>query len=286
MNRYSGIINRMRACITVVLMFAIAGCAGMESVPSTRFVGSDRIASPAKALKCNVRTPSSHRNLFVANDGGGKVLEFAPPFKSAPKVLTSVPNPVAVAFDNKKDLFVSVYGANQVQVFRSPYKKPFAKTTFSIVQPYGIALDGHNNLFVANSSQNRVVEFVPPYTRAPKLIITSGISDPNSVAFDDKCNLFVTNQGTNTFLEFAPPYNAAPIASGGLGMLGAPTGIAVDASRNVYVDNFNSGTVLEFKPPYKKGAKTITTATEPNGIAFYHDWNFYSCNYGDNNVAE
>ncbi len=154
-------------------------------------------------------------NLYIAESGGNRVLEYLAPLTSGMSAslaigqpnLTSVTGrsgqsglltPKSVALDSFGNLYVADYNNNRVMVFTVPLstgmpasqvigQPNFISTTLNstglnplgLAYPTGVALDAQNNLFVADWYNNRVLEYDRPVpTVKPSLNALS----PDSVA--------------------------------------------------------------------------------------------------------
>ena len=131
-------------------------------------------------------------NLWVADYGNDRVLEFVPPFAVPPST-------------NSANLAITL-------VSKSP--------SSNLSKPFGVAFDACGDLWVADTSNNRVLEFLPPYTSGANLVVgqsdfrsgdapgagPAGLSDPRAVAFDSAGYLYVTDYGNNRVMIFAPPF--------------------------------------------------------------------------------
>jgi uncharacterized protein (TIGR03437 family) len=139
----------------------------------------------------------SSRNLWVADRGNNRVLEFTYPFSTGE--------------------------AASLVIGQSSFTTSAAATTASgFNSPRGIALDSSGNLWVADRSNNRVLEFTYPFStgEAASVVIgqssfttsaaattATGVSEPRGIAFDSSGNLWVAEQGNNRVLEYGvqPP---------------------------------------------------------------------------------
>jgi hypothetical protein len=206
-------------------------------------------------------------SLYVANDGGGNVLEFASPYMSAPITLYSLTSPLSVAFDPQANLFVSspddVGGYVQENI---PPSTIIGSGQFA--SPRGIVTDNNGNLFAADGGNNTVFESAPPHTAAASAPITTGLNTPAGIALDSRCNLFVDD--ATAIREYAPPYTGAPTATITTG-LNAPRGMIFDGADNLFVANYGANNVVEYAPPYT-GAPAATIAlpagSNPSDVAF------------------
>lgn len=209
-------------------------------------------------------------NLWVADNGNCRILEFQPPFPansaSASVVIGQVgqssfgttctyrgTGPVGMAFDGSGDLFASYQdatdsGAAVVIEFKAPLSSgmpPSATLTSNICSggpggnkdlcsPGGLAVDKSGNLWVADVNGDRVLEFPPPYTSGASLIL----GQPN----------FTSGQANWCPLPCTPSVNS-PTATG----FGGPRGVAVDGVGNVFVSDSANNRVVEFSPPLSNG---------------------------------
>ena len=123
-------------------------------------------------------------NLWVADHGNGRILEFKPPFSN---------------------------GMNASLPLGQPN-----------VGPSGIAVDGSGNVWVSDQGGNRVLEFQPPFSSGMNASLVFGqpnftsntaglsqsaMSDPEGIAMDGAGNLWVSDAGNNRALEFKPPFS-------------------------------------------------------------------------------
>ena len=211
------------------------------------------------------------QSLFVANQTGNAVAEYAPPYTgAATATITSVSAPYGMVLDKLGNLFVLNAGSNTVTEYAPPYTGAAATTiTIGVAAPRGLTLDGYGDLFVANAYDgediygNTVTEIVPPYTSVPT--VTMSVSQLENqalqtVVLDASGDLFVTSQ--SSVMEFAPPYTGGPtLISNGVN---GPVALLLDGAGDLFVANYGNNTTEEFAPPYT-GAPT-TTITSARGM--------------------
>jgi sugar lactone lactonase YvrE len=145
----------------------------------------------------------SHGNLWVADNGNNRVLEFTPPFSTGESASIVI---------GQQDFTSSVATV----------------TASSLEEPDGLAFDSHGNLWVSDTMNNRVLEFTAPFsTNEPASIVvgqqnfTSGfpgttasyINGPTGLAFDSHGNLWVSDTMNNRVLEFTISATTATTAS-------------------------------------------------------------------------
>jgi len=221
----------------------------------------------------------SSGNLFVADMGNNRVLEFADPAAAC------APYPC-------------VDSASAVKVFgtcgsyaASACTPPGAVSASTLFGPTAVAFDPAGDLFIADTGDSRVLEFTPPFGAAPAAIRVFGqgasfsgnlpnmgggasaltLYYPGGIAADSAGDLFVADTGNNRALEFPAPFpspSAAPSASVVFGQdgsfsasganqggasastLNAPAAVALDFEGDLYIADTANNRVLEFNPPY------------------------------------
>ena len=209
----------------------------------------------------------SNGNLWVADSGNCRVVEFTQPFSNGKPVnlIIGQPNsfngmcdvlggmlrcPMLVAMDGQGDLFVSdcFAGLNEFKppltissapipigttADCSPGQQPL--TASDICSAAGLAFDPAGNLWVADAGSdfgsgkgNRIVRLPPPFTNGADTVIGQGTFSTGS---NDWC------PGN------CPP---GPNQTG----LNSPAGIALDGTFNLYVADLNNSRALQFEPTY------------------------------------
>ena len=257
-------------------------------------VGSGSVTPAQVAVTSGSCAPSNASgHLYVANDGGGNVLQFAPPYNGQlGSNLNSVGNPVAIHADNAGNVFAAAFGssgstssAGDIVELSPPYT-----TTPTIIGaghfqgPRGIAIDGNRVLYVTDSGANRVIAFAPPYTAAPTVLI-SNIPNIYAIAMAPNCDLFVTSG--SSVVEYAPPYTGAPVGTITQN-LSAPQGLAFDGAGDIFIADPALGDVVEYAPPYTGTA--LATLSFPSttvlGLAVDSSNNLFVDEYNRNEIQE
>ncbi len=231
-------------------------------------------------------------NLYVADTGNSRVLEFPNPFTSFTK-------------DGQFSNFAASVVLGQVGNFTSgscdvDTSSPDSETLCS---PQGVAVDSDSNVWVADTGNNRVLEYAGPITAdsffedlvfgqlgsfTSKTANNGGISknslnQPNGVAVDGHGNLYVADSSNNRVLEFNTPLAVTAIAGSGdttadqvWGQAGSfttsscasesastlclPTKVAVDGSDNLYIGDTQDNRALMFNesnPPTNVTANVV-----------------------------
>ncbi len=225
----------------------------------------------------------SSGNLFVADSGNNRVLEFAAPAAACGP-------------------YPCVDSAPAIRVFgtcgsfeASACTPPGSVSASSLLGPSAVAFDRAGDLFISDSGNSRVLEFPPPFVAAPAAIRVFGQSGnfttnqcnggglstaltlcaPGAVAADIAGDLFIADMENNRALEFTAPFSAAPQASVVFGQNGsftssianaggasastldAPAAVALDPRGNLYIVDSGNSRVLEFAPPYPAAPAAI-----------------------------
>jgi sugar lactone lactonase YvrE len=217
-------------------------------------------------------------NIYIADHGNNRVLEFNP---------TSASNPKANLVFGQPDFTSN--GCNQP----SP---PTAKT---LCGPVSIGVDSGKNLWVSDQANNRVLGFAFPFGApptsaavvvgqpdavhdAPNSVDPAGLDNPAGVAVDrgavpnhlyvaDFTNnrvlgyrnvtSFVNNQPADLVIGQPDFYSSACNQNAPLGKttLCQPNGLAVDKSGNLFVADYGNNRVLKYAPPFA----SATIANQP-----------------------
>ena len=218
---------------------------------------SGKITAARLSVPVNVAVDPSG-NLWVADSGNSRVLEFKAPFtngESASVVLgqpdlnstkeclngnlTAVCTPSGLAIDSSGDVWVSDERSGLVLEFKSPFSNGMTASLFlggaayvgenqtSLSDPRAIAFDASGNLWVADTGDDRLMRFDAPFSNHEPASHVLGAADY-----------------TTTPSESFDSYMASNMSS----IIG-PEGLAVDKAGNIWVANtFNI--VTAFAPPY------------------------------------
>ena len=237
----------------------------------------------------------SGHNLWVADAGGNRVLEYKAP--------------------------LSTHEAASLVIGQSSFTTLAPATSSTgLSTPNGLAFDSGGNLWVVDSSNNRVLEYKAPLStgEAASLVIgqtsfttndytvtnSTSLNSPNGLAFDSGGNLWVADLLNGRVLEYTTPFSTHEAASLVIGEpsftaandevsktgLNAPNSLAFDSSGNLWV--VDGHRVLEYTTPFATheaanlvigqntftNSSTVTTSTglnTPNGLAFDSSGNLW-----------
>jgi len=217
-------------------------------------------------------------DLWVADSGNGRVLEYKPPFS------TGMAASIAIGATNTAAAGPTCSGAS------------FGATSSTFCSPFELAFDSSGNLWVADSGYCRVLEFTPPFFTgmaatlelghaagataftATRLndggsVAASVLNNPAGIQFDAHGNLWVSDSSNNRILEFTSPFTSGMPASLVLGQSGftqasstpisqnsldAPVGVAFDLGGNLLVTDQGNNRLLVFAPPFSSGMSATT----------------------------
>jgi len=245
-------------------------------------------------------------NLWVADSGGNRVLEYKAPF--------------------------SIHEAASIVIGQSSFTTlDSATTSTGLNTPNSLAFDSSGNLWVVDSSNNRVVEYKAPFSTGESASIVIGqssftvndytitnstsLDSPYGLGFDSSGNLWVADLLNGRVLEYTTPLSTHEAASLVIGEpsftatndevtkagLNAPNSLAFDSSGNLWV--VDGHRVLEYKTPFTTheaaslvigqntftNSSTATTSTGlnlPNGLAFDSSGNLWVADKGNSRVLE
>ena len=247
-------------------------------------------------------------NLWVADLGNNRILEYLAPFSNgeAATVVIGQPgfnstmcaltnsgvcSPVDLAFDSHGNLWVADYGYNRVLEFQYPFSTgesaslvlgqptfttdAWGASAMSENGPSALAFDPQGALWVVDNN-NRVVEYMAPFSvcEPASLVLgqpnftgsdfstsASGEYLPEGLAFDQQGNLWVADFGNNRVIGYEVPFGNGEAASIVLGQPGfasrmygtsaervyGPSGLAFDSHDNLWVTDYVNNRVLEYK---------------------------------------
>jgi sugar lactone lactonase YvrE len=183
-----------------------ADCDGLylrlhESPAGSRLTGSEFCQPQAGAF-------DSNGDLWVADGGNNRVLEFAPPFATGMTASLELGYPAQE-------------GMTATTQYMGCQTAPVSAAT--LCGPAGLAFDARGNLWVADSSDQRVIEFSPPFPDGMSASLVIGQPDfthnesqpstanslnyPDSLTFDADGDLVVSDHGNSRVLIFVPPFS-------------------------------------------------------------------------------
>jgi sugar lactone lactonase YvrE len=252
-----------------------------NGAPADRILGQSNAfrntcnASGVTAVSlCNPRAieVDASGNLYVADTGNHRVLEFDSPFTT----------------DLSAD---RVYGQGGSFFTNSCNLGASSPSASSLCTPAGVSVDSAGNLYVSDQSNNRVLSFNSPLSDAvadvvlgqtgmtgsvANLVDARGLSNPSRVAIDRSISphrIYVADTdnhrvlGWNNATGYAtgapadrvigqPDASSFGCNTGGVGpgTLCSPRGLAVDAVGNLYVADTNNNRVLVFDAPFTTDA--------------------------------
>ena len=218
-------------------------------------------------------------NLYVADNGNHRVLEYSAPFTTG----------MAAS---------RVFG--QGGSFTTALPNNGGLSANSLNSPYAVALDAQGNLYVADAANNRVLEYDTPLTAGTTAdrvfgqlnftsntvlsLSASSLNSPANVALDPQGNLYVADSANNRVLEYNLPLSAGAVAdhvfgqpnfttntanNGGLNAnsLNSPNGVALDSKGNLYVVDVFNHRVLEYDTPLTTDAAADRVFGQPDFIS-------------------
>jgi secreted PhoX family phosphatase len=212
-------------------------------------------------------------NLWVADTGFNRVLEFIPPFTNGEKS-------------------VMVLGQSNFDS-TDPALSPTG-----LDQPYGMTFDKYGNVWVSDTNNNRIVEFKTPFTiNEPSSVVigspsfdkgvyptsASSLAAPYGISFDKSGNLWAVDYYDNRILEYVPPFEDGMNATLVLGQydftsnsdgttpntLNLPSAIAFDKKGNLWVTDSLNNRILEFSYPFSTGEPAMLVVGQKNFTTNY-----------------
>jgi sugar lactone lactonase YvrE len=225
-------------------------------------------------------------NVFIADHGNNRVLEFSPPIAANPKANV-------------------VFG--QPDFTTSTCNLPSPPTAKTLCGPASAGVDSGKNLWVSDAANHRVLGFAFPFGApptsaavvlgqpdafhdAPNSVDPAGLDNPAGIAVDrsvvpnhlyvaDFTNnrvlgyrnvtSFANNQPADLVIGQPDFYSSACNQNAALGKttLCQPDGLAVDNSGNLFVADYGNNRVLKYAPPFLSGKIANQPATAVFGQA-------------------
>ncbi len=249
-------------------------------------------------------TFDSSGNLWVADSGNNRVLEFKPPFST---------NEVAAVVIGQPNMFSS----------------GCATTPTGLCQPFSLAFDPTGNLWISDSANNRVLEYLssnlitgdgaanvlgePDMFSSAYATSPTGLYDPSGLAFDPTGNLWISDQGNQRVVEYLS--SNLITGDGAANVLGQPnmftngctttptglcypSGLAFDPTGNLWISDQGNQRVVEYlssnlitgdgaanvlgEPDMFSSACTLTPTglCNPQGLTFDPTGNLWISNSG------
>jgi NHL repeat len=210
-------------------------------------------------------------NLWVADSGSNRVLEYKPPFSNGMAAT------LAIGQANLTTGSPNQGGAT-----------PTSATLSDLAYP---VFDSSGNLWVADFFNNRLLQFKPPFATGMAASVVLGQADfthglanqggtvaantldgGNGATFDRSGNMWVPDAFNHRVLEFTPPFTSNMQASLVLGQadfvhgsanqggatptsatLNFPHQVAFDSNGNLFVTDAGNNRTLVFTPPFSNG---------------------------------
>jgi len=217
----------------------------------------------------------SSGDLWVADAGNSRVLEFAPPFSTGMSASLVI---------GQADFVSSAPGVSASRLFA----------------PFSVAFDALGSLYVADGGNSRVLGFSPPFANgeAATLVLgqpnfnsrnpsfsQAGLDIPEAIAIDHSGDLWVADSINDRVMEFTS-FSSGASASVVLGQstfatgvagtsqntMNMPQGVGVDSSGNVWAADSSNNRLLEFpvgtsSTSTSTFSKTTTTTTSTSTTA-------------------
>jgi len=264
------------------------GMAAALVIGEPSFVATDCLRG-ATATPSSLFTPTgaafdSSGNLWIADFGDSRILEFVPPFS----------NGMAASLVMGQTSLTGSAGCNQGLG---------TATASTLCSPHQITFDQAGNLWVADYGNNRVLEFVSPFSNGMAAMLELGqpagnpfttitpngngvsaqsLNAPIQPRFDSRGNLWVSDSGNNRVLEFVPPFSNGMPARLELGQpagpngfntntpgttrstFHTPAGIAFGTRGELLISDSNNNRVLMFVGSFREGQSASTVLGQAN----------------------
>jgi sugar lactone lactonase YvrE len=227
----------------------------------------------------------THNNLYVADQGNCRVLEYPSGSTRAARVFGQ--------------------GTTGTSLTTNSCSNSAGVSASTLYWPYGVATDASNNVYIADFQNNRVLKFNetanPPSNFTANIVFGQGGSfatgtpnlggvsanslwKPHKLVVDSHSNLYVSDSGNDRILEYKTPttidttadtvfgqvgnftarlcnFNNASVPPNGNSLCG-PVGVALDSAQDLLVGDFTNNRVLKYLQPLA-AAGTVTPSLSP-----------------------
>jgi len=158
-------------------------------------------------------------NLFVTDTpskvtraeakGSDSILKFTPDGKRS-TFASGLGHPVYLTFDDKGNLFVSVFVKEYSNYSILKFTPEGVKSTFATgLNATGLTFDDKGNLFVTDDVSDSILKFTPD---GKKSTFATGLSS-HGMTFDAAGNLFVSESGSDLIFKFTPDGTRSTLVS-------------------------------------------------------------------------
>ena len=194
-------------------------------------------------------------NLYVADTGNNRVLEYPNPFAACSGTFPCVAGPATLVIGQ---------GAS----FTSRTQNNGGITASSLAGPVGVAADVSGNLYVVDKMNNRVLEYSEPVTSGASAALVFG---QNGSFSSNGCN-------SDTGGSFKPS-SAIDLC--------APVAATLDGMGNLYVADSTNSRVLEYNTPLNPGSGEPGAGDVTADLVFGQGGSFTSnkCNLGGRSAS-
>jgi NHL repeat len=226
------------------------GCTDGVAAGDVGGVGPDSLCAPGGAAV------DSAGNLYVADTGDNRVLEFTQPFLSGKT--SGLAAHMVFGQAGSFTTIASGAGADGLHT------------------PTGVAVDATGDVFVADTGNSRVLEYDNP------LAVGGGTPGTPGSAGDTTADMVFGQDGS--FSTVACNGGTAGGDVGGVGpdSLCRPSGLALDASGNLYIDDYGNSRVTEYNTPLNPSSGETGAGDAIADLVFGQNGSFTAngCNKG------
>lgn len=223
-------------------------------------------------------------NLYVADTGGGRVLELTAGAASANQLQVSgLARPTGVAVDGVGNLYISSAGNNLLLKLAAGSTSATQLPVPGLKDPRALAVNSVGDLYFIDDADQ--VQKLPAGSASTIPMPFTGLSRPAGVAVDAGGSVYVADSGNNRVLKLAADgsgQTTLPLAD-----LANPTGLATDAAGDLYVADTGHNRVVRLAA----GSSTVTVVSSsglnaPSGLTVDAAGDVVVADSGNNRVVK
>jgi sugar lactone lactonase YvrE len=198
----------------------------------------------------------------------------------APRQNTALAEPLGIAFDLARNLYIADHASGAVDVLRADTGE--VEVLAHVISPASIAVTPRGNKVFVASPDNGAVFAIDTQTRAIEIV--PGFSAPGASAASSGSPAPEATDALATSIACGELKSGA--ATSGTNQPVCPAGLAVDGGANLFIADANSGRILRVDAQTNNNTVAARGLSAPGAIAFNTRGDLYVAEQGRNRIVE